>query len=196
MRLLTITRDHCLRQRAEFFIRQTYLDHYGAQIRSLPDRLVALVDQKDKIHCISGLRDSGEKFFSQYYLDDPVQQVIADLSGKRVQPQEIVEVTGFASRSPASTAQFACDLVLYGEELGYNWALFTATRRLGVLLKRLRLPLVELVTASAGRIPARRLWGSYYDTKPQVFVIGRERLGPFIARQRAALESCGAQSHG
>ncbi|HHI81776.1 MAG TPA: hypothetical protein ENJ99_01345, partial [Rhizobiales bacterium] len=58
MQLLTITRNHPLRRQASFFIRQAYLDHFGASIRRLPGKLVALVDHDNNIHCIAGLRES------------------------------------------------------------------------------------------------------------------------------------------
>lgn len=191
MQLLTITRNHPLRRQAAFFIRQTYLDHYGAHVRQLPGKLIALVDHKQSIHCIAGLRDSGECFFSQHYLNRPVEQLISEMTDLPVRRCEIIEVTGFASRSPTSAMHFVTCLVLHGERLGYNWALFTATRRLGILLKRMGLPLIELAKADASRIPEPQKWGTYYEDTPKVYLIGRESLTSFLASQQVDSMSCG-----
>ena len=73
-------------------------------------------------------------------------------------------------------------LVLHGEDLGYDWAFFTATSRLEKLLRRMRLPLLNLGPASVDRVPSRENWGSYYETDPRVLAFGREHLKPFLMR--------------
>ena len=86
-------------------------------------------------------------------------------------------------------------LVLYGEELGYDWAFFTATSRLEKLLRRMRLPLITLGTASASRVPNPEMWGSYYETDPRVLAFGREQLMPFLRKQEASAPVHEARVH-
>ena len=40
-----------------------------------------------------------------------------------------MEVSSLASRTPAISVRFMTGLVLYGEELGFDWGFFTATSR-------------------------------------------------------------------
>jgi hypothetical protein len=181
MRLQPVAYDDHLRVRAEQFIRTTYFDSYGARIARLPKRLFALVEGPGRILCAAGLRDGTEGFYSEHYLDAPIEQLVGAHVGHPVARCEIVEVTGLASRSPALSTQFMRDLIQYGDTLGFNWAFFTATSRLEKLLKRIHLPLIELGAASPVRVPSPELWGSYYDTAPRVVAIGRRDLAAFLA---------------
>lgn len=194
MQLLQISPGHALWPATSLFIRSTYVDHYSAHIANLPHKIVALIDTRNQVHCAAGLRDCSEPYFSEAYLDHPIETVIGGIAGRRVERHEIVEVANLASRTPAASARFMRELILYGETLGFNWAFFTATLRLEGLLRRLRLPLIELGTASADRVPDPAAWGTYYDAKPKVLAIGRDDLAPFLAR--ASESEMGARAHG
>jgi hypothetical protein len=182
MKFVEIPFDHPSRPIVSRFIRATYLLSYDARIANLPNTLLALVDKEDKVHAAAGLRDASEPFFSEHYLDLPVETLLSELSRRRVARSAVVEVSCLASRSPAVSANFMRELVFHGEELGYDWAFFTATSRLEKLLRRIRLPLLNLGAASADRVPSPEIWGSYYQTDPRVLAFGREHLKPFLTR--------------
>ncbi len=196
MNLVHVSSGHALWPVTSFFIRATYLDHYKAQIPHLPTNIVALVDARNRVHCAAGLRDCSETFFSEFYLDAPIETVIGQAAGKRIDRKEIVEVSSLASRTPAASVHFMRELILYGDLLGFNWAFFTATSRLQKLLHRLRLPLIDLGTANAERVPTPELWGTYYETAPRVLAIGRDDLAPFLLRNPEIDVSCGVCAHG
>jgi hypothetical protein len=86
-------------------------------------------------------------------------------------------------------------LVLHGEDLGYDWTFFTATSRLEKLLRRMRLPLLNLGAASADRVPSPEIWGSYYETDPRVLAFSREHLKPFLMRWLEPAQTHGVQAH-
>ncbi len=185
MKLITVAADHPLRSRAARLIRATYLLHYGARLMSIPRVIVALADDREKIHAAAGLRDHSEQYYSEYYLDRRIEDILGGISLKPVGREKIVEVSSLASRTPAISVQFMQDLVFYGEELGFDWAFFTATSRLEKLLRRMRLPLIHLATADSNRVPSPELWGSYYDSSPRVLAFGREQLKPFMMKKPA-----------
>ena len=180
MKLVHMSIGHPLWPVTSLFIRTTYLEHYSARIAKLPKNVVALVDAQNKVHCAAGLRDASEPYFSEFYLDDPIERLISNIAGKPVQRREIVEVSSLASRTPAASIHFMRDLILYGDVLGFNWGFFTATSRLEKLLRRIHLPLVDLGAASPARVPTPEVWGTYYQTEPKVLAIGRDDLAPFL----------------
>ncbi len=180
MRTIVIGRDHPLRRKAEFTIRQTYFEKYGAVPGPLPAMLVGVLTPGGTIPCLAGLRTAGEGFFSQHYLDEPITEVAARLAGVPVPAESIVEVTGLVSRSPLCTGRFVLELVRLGARHGFEWALFTATERLGRLLRRRGLPLLPLVKARRDRVPDPERWGTYYEDDPTVFLLRRDALEPFL----------------
>jgi hypothetical protein len=177
-------------------MRETYIASYDARVSYFPKNIVVLAKSPADIYCAAGLRECCEDFFSECYIDCPIEQALGAVSRTFVGRHEIVEVSGLASRSPSLSAFFMKELILYIEELGFNWAFFTATSRLEKLLKRMRLPMIELGAASASRVSSPEVWGSYYQTNPKVFAIGREHLSRFLAVSRAAHIPMSAPTHG
>jgi len=182
MKFLEIPFDHPSRPIVSRFIRTTYLLNYDAHIANLPRTLIAVIDKDNRVHAAAGLRDASEQFFSEHYLDQTIEELLSDASGRTVKRSSVVEVSCLASRTPAISAHFMRALVLHGEDLGYDWTFFTATSRLEKLLRRMRLPLLNLGAASADRVPSPEIWGSYYDTDPRVLAFGREQLKPLLMR--------------
>ncbi len=177
-------------------IRAVYALSYGAHVTNFPKTIIGLADNKDRIHAAAGLRDASEPYFSEHYLDAPVETVIGGIAKARIDREAIVEVSSLASRTPAISVRFMKELVLYGEELGFDWAFFTATSRLEKLLRRMRLPLIALGAASASRVPNPEIWGSYYETDPRVLAFGREQLMPFLQKKTARAPDYEARVHG
>jgi len=196
MTIIEVLPNHRLRPSAERLIKAAYMLSYGAHIRSFPNTLIVLSDRNDKVHAAAGLRDSSEAFFSEYYLDDTIEAVIGGLTGQRVGRKKIIEASCLASRTPAISVNFMRELVLYGGELEFDWAFFTATSRLERLLLRMRLPLITLAKASASRVPDPEIWGTYYETDPRVVAFGREQLLPFLQKQHARASACEVRAHG
>jgi Thermostable hemolysin len=195
MKFIEIPFDHRLRPIASSFIRATYLLNYHARIVNLPKTLLALVDTNDKVHAAAGLRDTSEPFFSEHYLDLPIESLLSEVSRRRVDRSSVVEVSCLASRTPSISAHFMRELVFHGEDLGYDWAFFTATSRLEKLLRHIRLPLLNLGAASLDRVPSPEIWGSYYETDPRVLAFGREHLKPFLSRWLKPVQAYEVHAH-
>jgi hypothetical protein len=178
--LIPVSRGHFLWPAVSRLIRTAYRRHYQARLKHLPRRIIALAGPGEWVQCVAGLRESTEPFLSERYLDQPIETVLMQMTGLRVERQEIVEVSSLASRSQIASVAFIRELIRYGASLGFNWAFFTATDRLEKILRRIKLPLIQLDDARPERLADRELWGSYFDRHPKVFAIGRRDLAPFL----------------
>jgi hypothetical protein len=165
-----------LRGVAETFIRNVYAAEYGAQLQSFPSRIFALLNDYDEIACAAGVRFQDDGFFSERYLDSPIEQALGVASRRTIARAEIFEVTTFASRAPRATAGFIESIGRFGEANGFVWSFFTLTRRLHRLVERLGHPLTRLADADHRRIPDHERWGTYYASEPKVFAIASSRL--------------------
>jgi hypothetical protein len=165
--------DGPLRAKAERFIRETYASRYGARLDLFPSRLLVVIDARDEILCAAGLRFEADRFFSESYLDIPIEDALGALSHRLIRRSEIFEVTTLASRAPRATATFIESIGVFGESNGFTWSFFTLTRRLHRLVERSGRALIHLADADYRRIPDHEKWGAYYASDPKVFAIAR-----------------------
>jgi len=182
MTTILVVPESNLRAEAEGFIRKVYADQFGAEVRSFPHSLIALLDEEKRIVCAAGLRFAEDDFFSETYLDRPIDRLLSDAAGRPVARDAIFEVTSLSSRSPRHAANFVRQIILFGELSGFEWAFFTATDRLHLLLRRLRLPLTQLAAADPKRVERPDLWGSYYQAQPAVFAVHRRSVATTLNR--------------
>jgi hypothetical protein len=173
---IVIREGDALRDLAETFIRNVYAAEYGAQLQTFPTRIFALLNDGDEIVCAASVRFQDDGFFSERYLDSPIEQVLGAVSKRTIARGEIFEVTTFASRAPRASVGFIESIGRFGEANGFVWSFFTLTRRLHRLVERLGHPLTHLADADYRRIPDHERWGTYYASNPKVFAIANPRL--------------------
>lgn len=173
---IVIQEGDALRDVAETFIRNVYAAEYGAELQTFPSRIFALLNDRDEIACAAGVRVEDDGFFSERYLDLPVERALSAASTRTISRGEIFEVTTFASRAPRATTAFIESIGIFGEANGFVWSFFTLTRRLHRLVERLGHPLTQLADADYRRIPDHERWGTYYASAPKVFAIAARGL--------------------
>jgi hypothetical protein len=173
------------RSEAEDFVRDVYARQYGAEIVTFAPRLLLREGEDGEILCVAGLRLPGNGFFSEVYLDEPVETALARVTGRAVRRGDVYEVTTLASRSPRDMAPFIDDIIGFGAEHGLSWAFFTLTQRLGLLVRRRGLTLLPLAEARADRVADAATWGSYYATAPTVYGVCGVQLLHMLAPQYA-----------
>ena len=161
---------------AETFIRNIYAAEYGAQLQTFPSRIFVLKNDRGEIICAAGFRLNDDGFFSEQYIDSPIEVALSAASNRTIARSEIFEVTTLASQAPRATARFIESVGAFGESNGFVWSFFTMTRRLHMLVKRLGHPLTHLADADYRRIPDHERWGTYYASGPKVFAIASPRL--------------------
>src|ERR1700722_370834 len=171
-----LTTDDARRRSAEEFIKNTYAARYGARLETFPSRIIALLDHRDEILCAAGLRFLDDGFFSESYLDAPIEDVVSAILARPVNRNAIFEVTTLASRGPLATAEFISEICTFGERAGFEWSFFTLTRRLHLMVRRLGIALTCLGEADRRRIADAARWGTYYDCQPKVYAVASRRL--------------------
>ena len=186
MRVAIIPHDHDLRPAAEQLIAEVYALHYAARITNFPATLIAMMSDRDALLCAAGLRYAADGFFSECYLDAPVDAVLTGLSPSLVRRELVFEVTSLASRTPHIVGSFLRKIIACGEAAGFEWAFFTATAPLQELLERIGLPLVPLAAADRARVAIPEIWGTYYELSPSVYAVHRDLVGACMGRDMRA----------
>src|SRR5258707_11202199 len=171
-----LTDDDARRPSAEAFIKNTYSTRYGARLETFPSRIIVLLDHRDEILCAAGLRFLDDGFFSERYLDTPIEDVVSAISARAVNRSAIFEVTTLASRAPLATAEFIAAIGNFGEKAGFEWSFFTLTRRLHLMVSRLGIIPTLIAEADRRRIVDSERWGSYYACQPKVYAVASRRL--------------------
>ncbi|SHH40043.1 thermostable hemolysin [Bradyrhizobium erythrophlei] len=171
-----LTNDDPRRRAAEELIKNTYAARYGARLEAFPSRIIALSDNRGEIVCAAGLRFLDDGFFSERYLDAPIEDVVSAISARAVTRSAIFEVTTLASRAPLATAEFIAEIGTFGEKAGFEWSFFTLTRRLHHMVGRLGIAPTLLGEADCRRIADSDRWGTYYACEPKVYAVASRRL--------------------
>ncbi|HIJ44247.1 MAG: thermostable hemolysin [Rhodospirillales bacterium] len=159
---------HPLRQAAESLVRTIYAKQYGAIPREFPEMLVALLNKQDQPVCVAGVRFGEDGYFSETYLDGPLEAALSAAAGKLVSRQTILEVTNLACIRIGSSFMLVHEIVAHCRGQGMRWGVFTATRRLRRVIGASCLPLLKLVPARRRRVANPLDWGTYYETDPWV----------------------------
>jgi len=174
--LNVIHEGHPLRAKTEQVIRDVYLREHGAKLDKLPQWLVAKTDAAGGIACAASLRFSADGFFSDCYLDRPIEQVIGGHVGLTPNPTALVEVGSLVASHPGDIRLFIQEVIDLAKNLGMQWAFFTATARLRAFLRRGGLPLIELAVADPARVENLAMWGDYYRQDPRVMLVGKHMI--------------------
>jgi len=164
-----------------------YRRAYGARLNLFMPYLLKVSGREGAFRAIVGLRDAQEeKLFLETYLDEPIEQAIARVSGEPVARGEIVEIGNLAESKPGDARLGIIATTRYLHKLGYRWVVFTAVPQLLNAFRRLGMEPMEILEADPTRLPQaqRDIWGSYYDEHPKVccgsIARGHESLIDFL----------------
>lgn len=165
---LLVQPGHRLRPAIEDTIRQVYRANYGADLPGFPQHVLAMVEGSGVL-AAAGLRFGD--FFSERYLDEPVEDVLARLARRPVARAGIVEVTTLAAARPGHALPLIAEIVALARARGIEWAFFTLTARLRATLRRWGVPVLDLGPARPERLPDAAAWGRYYESQPRVCAV-------------------------
>jgi len=167
---ILIDRNHPARAEAEALIAGVYDHEYSAKITAFSDLLIALPGQDGVLCAAAGLRVGGN-FFSEVYLDRPIEQVLSDHWLPPATRSEIAEVTTLVATHPNASHALFSGIIGYLNALNVRFAFFTVTERLHHMLIRSGIPAEELAPAKVDRVNNAEEWGRYYATNPKVVAI-------------------------
>jgi hypothetical protein len=155
-------------ERALEHVGRRYRTAFSAEARIRPSRLVITTTRSGEVACATSIRCHDENFFSQQYLDMPVNELLSRRSGMDVAPEAILEVGGLACSTPFAAYPTLQTVFRWGRERGITWGLFTATAEVRRLILRAKITPLMLMRAEASRVEDPGQWGDYYDHDPWV----------------------------
>jgi hypothetical protein len=168
---VVVPRSDRWRWAVEDAIRKLYRKRYGAFLSSFAQTIVAELSQSGSVECAAGIRFGNEAFFSECYLDLPIERLLQDYLGRTVRRDKIVEVSHLAAPSSGRSLPFVRNLIESLRSRDAEWAIFTATRPLRNLLRRNRLSMIELGCADRNRVPSPESWGQYFKHDPRIMAV-------------------------
>jgi len=169
--LRLLTPEHEERPDVEQFIHEVYRRAYAADIQSFYPSLLSFCDDSRQ-HAAVGYRDGSIRpLFSEQYLPQPADEMIAAHLGEAIPRNQLVEVGNLALADAGKARWVIAAMTLYLYERGYRWVLFTAVKPLFNAFARLGLNPIQLAEADPHCLPDQgRSWGRYYQAKPIVCV--------------------------
>ena len=176
---VVVPRSDRLRSAVEDAIRTRYWKRYDAVLCSFAQTIVAELGQTGSVDCAAGIRFGNETFFSECYLDLPIEQVLEEHLAHAVRRDRIVEISHLGGTSPGRSLPFVQKLIELLRAVDTEWAIFTATKPLRSLLRRNGLAMIELGCADRSRVSNPDSWGDYFKHDPRIMAVGhRTALGP------------------
>lgn len=176
--------DHPARPMLERAVSDVFLREYGARPPVFSRRLLGLVGPGGP-QAVTGLRFAEDDLFSDVYLDAPVEQALSSALGRAVRRDRIVEFSSMAAPQAGAALPLIVTAIRLCLAAGATVGLFTATRRLRLLLRRSGLGCVDLGPARPDRLRDADRWGSYYLQDPRVTAVPVEGLAGLLGRSSA-----------
>ncbi|WP_437730218.1 thermostable hemolysin [Sorangium sp. So ce1335] len=172
-------------------VRQKYRRSFGAEVRPNPDCFVVCTTDHglgaapSKVVACAGLTfSSGDRLFSEQYIDEPIEQVISALERQPVSRDAIVEVGSLASIEHRAGTELIRAVPILAWCLGKKYILCTITANLKIIFDAVGLNFQPVRGADAARLGegAQERWGSYYEQRPQTGYIRLDAIADMFAR--------------
>lgn len=182
------------REPFEGFTRRIFQQCYGAELNSFYPNLTAFTSG-GQINGVVGYRSGVVKpLFSEAYLDEPVEQVIAAHLGQAVERRQVVEVGNLALAGPGEARWVIAAMTVFLHAAGYRWVIFTAVKPLFNAFQRLGLRPIHIAVPDPERLPdGGSHWGRYYESGPMVFAgsieAGYKKLSTHISSRQPRLHA-------
>ena len=159
------------RQDVEQFIAERFDYHYQAKISHF---LPCLLSTKtgDKFTAAMGFQPANDaSLFLEQYLSTSIESEIERITGQIVNRNTIAEVGNLTSAHRVTSQLLFVLTTAILHEAGFKWSVFTATKHVQQLLRRLDLITITVCEADPALLQDNiQSWGSYYNDKPNVII--------------------------
>lgn len=163
----------------ENFISETFAEHYEAKLLNFYPHLMGAYDDQQQPYAAIGYRKADEQaLFLEQYLDQSIESLLLNYPEEKsqntlLQRKHIVEIGNLATSKRGACQHLFQLLAQFFHQSQLRWVVFTGTRTVRLLVKRLRLKTYELSKASAQQLEMTSLdsWGHYYEQQPVVMAI-------------------------
>ncbi|WP_404478736.1 thermostable hemolysin [Novosphingobium sp. BL-52-GroH] len=167
-------------------VSRRYREMHGAQLRpAYPQGLH--VSRDHAVRASVGYRRAGDQpLFLERYLDRPVEARLAEVLGRSVARDSVIEIGHLAADDAFAMVSL---WGLAANDLGGQCeiAVATLTAQVRSMFVRLGVQLHVLAAARADRVGDAAAWGRYYENDPQVcaggIAQGQQAIARFLARR-------------
>jgi hypothetical protein len=169
-------------QRSVALVRRQYHKQFGADVDPAPDSFITYQAPRARqgrgapegagtgnlLACIGLTRVSDHPFFSELYLDDPIESLIEQQAGAECSREDLAEFGSLASRSANAGFELVRHLPIVAWCQGSRFVLLTVTAGVASYLDRIGIHYQPIVAADPARLDleTRTRWGTYYDNEP------------------------------
>lgn len=170
----------------EAFIRQTYAQRYGADVRQFAPTLVSLRDASGIVAAAGYRSASNGPLFLERYFDTPIDSLLANPGEAAPERAHIVEIGHLSAARAGEGRRLIRLLAAHLQSLPFEWVVSTMTTGLRHMFLRLGITPLALGLADPDALGSEAAqWGSYYEHHP-VVLAGRlqQALGQ-LARRRS-----------
>lgn len=159
------------RKQVEDYIAEKFHQIHNAEITQFLPILISIA-QNEQHSGAFGLRPGQYRpMFLEQYLDSPIEQQVAIIAKKPVDRCSLIEIGNLAVTRPGHGALLMVTLATALEQAGFEWMVFTATKQMEKLMKRLGFVPHTMVPADPNRLGSNKAnWGTYYENNPRVMV--------------------------
>lgn len=158
------------RRRVERFVENAYAEAYGGQIQAHYPTLMSVQDEAGVLYAVVGFRHAAEApLYLEQYLDGPIETVLGQAIGARIDRAHVVEIGGLASSGQGATVFLFAAMAHHLQKEGLRFAVATATDELRRIFHKAGLGPLQLARADPRRLDdGGGSWGAYYQTDPVV----------------------------
>ncbi|WGM30720.1 thermostable hemolysin [Brevundimonas sp. NIBR11] len=158
------------RRRVERFVEDAYAEAYGGQIHAHYPTLMSVQDEAGILYAAVGFRHAAEApLYLEQYLEGPVEGVLGQAIGARVDRTHVVEIGGLASSGQGATVFLFAAMAHHLQKEGLRFAVATATEELQRIFHKAGLGALQIAKADPRRLEdGGGSWGAYYQTDPVV----------------------------
>jgi len=158
------------RAAVEAFVRDIYVERYGARVPAFTPVLVSLVDPDGEIVAAAGYRSAAAgPLFLERYLREPVEDELAWHAGRPLARRDIVEIAHLAAGRSGAGRRLMFLLGPHLAQQRFRWAVATLTQELRQMMVRMGITPLALAPADPSALGEdASLWGSYYEHQPVV----------------------------
>lgn len=194
------------RRQVERFIHERFTQVHGADVQDFLPTLVSSSNTDGQFMAAAGFKQASEgALFLEAYLDQPIEDCLAQIHGVTPHREQVVEVGNLATAKPGRTRQLIIALAAWFDRRQLQWAVLTLTPTLINSFRRLGLEVHELAPALSERLShSQSDWGQYYSLKPQVVAVSVPASAALLRdssltltspRQKRSTQQLGVEHH-
>jgi hypothetical protein len=176
MRISVEHRQSAAWHRAAQLVQSRYRETFDADVLPSPQYFITMSEPPGPatpepaiLACVGFTCTASPNFFSERYLDTPIEEIIASRTGVACARDEVGEIGSLASVSRLAGLELIRFLPLITWSHGKRFVLATVTRRLAGMLLRIGLEHHAVSDSSPSRLHdhEQKQWGRYYNAQPQ-----------------------------